>query len=101
MTDKREITGVITEPDLLNLLGVSRTTLDDMRYAGLPFCRLTRNSRVYLVRDVLEFLEGRRVVLNQAGVSVGRANAPLRVPTSGRKSTLGVSTDTNENGAIA
>jgi hypothetical protein len=57
---------ILTEQELLDLLGIKKTALDDLRYKqGLPFCRLTSTVRIYLVRDVLDFITGKRTVLNK------------------------------------
>ena len=60
---------ILTEDELLKLLGISRSVLDDLRYKnGFPFCRLSQRNRIYLVKDVLEFIASRRTVLNRAAV---------------------------------
>ena len=57
---------VMTEPELLDLFGIKKNALDDLRYRHqLPFCRVTKNTRMYLVKAVLKFLQNRRTVLNQ------------------------------------
>lgn len=57
---------IITEQELLNLTGLSRNGLDDLRQKHqLPFCRITSRNRVYIVKDVLNFIASRRVVLDE------------------------------------
>ena len=54
---------VWSEQNLLELLGIERRTLDNLRNAkGFPFIRLTNKSRVYLANDVLDWLESRRIM---------------------------------------
>ena len=49
---------VYSEEDILELLGINRGTLDTLRLEkGFPFFRLTRVKRVYLAKDVLNWLE--------------------------------------------
>ena len=49
---------VYSEAAMLELLGVDKGTLDDLRREkGLPFVRLTTRARVYLADDVLAWLK--------------------------------------------
>ena len=49
---------VYSEEDILELLGINRGTLDTLRLEkGFPCFRLTRVKRVYLAKDVLNWLE--------------------------------------------
>lgn len=51
---------VLSEADLLELLGIDKSTLDDLRREkGFPAVRLTARTRVYLAKDVLGWLEQR------------------------------------------
>ena len=62
----KNMNDIITEQELLNLIGLSRGGLDDLRHKHqLPFCRITSRNRVYLVKDVLNFIASRRVILNE------------------------------------
>jgi hypothetical protein len=64
--DTGRLNDVATEQELLDLFGIKKTALDDLRYRHqLPFCKVTKNSRVYFVEDVLKFLQKRRTILNQ------------------------------------
>ena len=48
---------VASEYDLCLLLGVSATTLDNLRRnRGLPYIPLNRNNRVYKTEEVLKWL---------------------------------------------
>ena len=49
---------VYSEVAMLELLGVAKGTLDDLRRdRGFPFVRLTARARVYLADDVLGWLK--------------------------------------------
>lgn len=49
---------VYSEAAMLELLGVDKKTLDDLRREkGLPFVRLTARARVYLADEVLGWLK--------------------------------------------
>lgn len=51
---------VLSEADLLELLGIDRKTLDDLRRdKSFPAVRLTTKSRVYLADEVLAWLKER------------------------------------------
>jgi predicted DNA-binding transcriptional regulator AlpA len=51
---------VLSEADLLELLGIDKGTLDDLRREkGFPVVRLTTRTRVYLAKDILGWLEQR------------------------------------------
>ena len=57
---------ILTEKELLELLGIKRSALDDLRHKKqLPFCKISNTNRIYLVKDVIEFIESRRMVLNR------------------------------------
>lgn len=49
---------VYSEAAMLELLGIDKKTLDDLRREkGLPFVRLTARARVYLTDEVLDWLK--------------------------------------------
>lgn len=51
---------VLSEADLLELLGIDKGTLDDLRREkSFPVVRLTTRTRVYLAKDILGWLEQR------------------------------------------
>ncbi|MBA7532128.1 hypothetical protein ES705_24354 [subsurface metagenome] len=57
---------ILTERELLELLGIKRSGLDDLRYKKqLPFCKISNTNRIYLVKDVIEFIESKRMVINK------------------------------------
>jgi hypothetical protein len=59
----KSVDDILTEQEVLNLFGVKKPTLDNLRYEhGLPFCRVTRTARLYLMEDIFMFLEQQRVV---------------------------------------
>ena len=62
----RSVDDILTEKELLELLGIKRSALDDLRYRHkFPFCKISNTNRIYLVKDVLDFIERKRVVLNK------------------------------------
>ena len=63
--DLKSVDDILTEKELLELLGIKRSALDELRRSHrLPFCKVSTTNRIYLVKDVLEFIQGRRMVLN-------------------------------------
>jgi hypothetical protein len=49
---------VLSEADLLELFGIDKKTLDDLRREkGFPYVRLTARSRVYLADEALGWLK--------------------------------------------
>ena len=62
----KSVDDILTEQELLDLLGITKSKLTDLRYRHrLPFCRLSQRNRIYLVSDVLDFIASRRIVLNR------------------------------------
>jgi len=62
----KSINDILTEKEVLGLFGIDRTALDRLRQKEkLPFCKVTHRNRIYLVQDVLDFLETKRMVLNR------------------------------------
>ena len=56
---------VLTEAELLKLFGFTKAQLAECRNGKkLPFLKVGRNCRLYLERDVVEWLKGLRTVLN-------------------------------------
>jgi hypothetical protein len=54
---------ILTEQELLDLLGIKKSKLDDLRYRHqLPFCKVSNTARIYLVKDVLDFIASKRTV---------------------------------------
>ena len=61
----KSIDDILTEKELIELLGIKKTALDDLRRSRkLPFCKINNTKRIYLVRDVLDFISSRRIILN-------------------------------------
>ena len=62
----KSVDDILTEKELLELLGIKKSALDDLRYRHrLPFCKVSSTNRIYLVKDVLEFIASRKMVLNK------------------------------------
>ena len=62
----RNVDDILTEKELIELLGIKKSALDDLRYRQrLPFCKVSSTNRIYLVKDVLEFIASKRMVLNK------------------------------------
>ncbi len=57
---------VLTEKELLDLFGLKKTFLDRLRRNHqFPFCKVSPYVRFYLVKDVRDYIESKRVVLNK------------------------------------
>jgi hypothetical protein len=62
----RSVDDILTEQELLDLLGIKKSALLALRQnKRLPFCKVTNTARIYLVKDVLDFLVSKRTVLNK------------------------------------
>ena len=58
---------VLTETVLCELLGMNKGKLADLRnQKGLPFIRLSRTKRLYFERDIIDFFESQRTILNRS-----------------------------------
>jgi len=65
-SDLKGLEKILTEKELIELLGIKRSGLDDLRYKKqLPFCKISNTNRIYLVKDVIEFIESKRMVINK------------------------------------
>ena len=63
---QKSVDDILTEKELLELLGIKRSALDELRYRQkFPFCKISNTNRIYLVKDVLDFIESKRMVLNK------------------------------------
>ena len=52
---------VISEVDLLRVLNIEQTTLNALRYSGdFPVVYLNQRNRVYLIKDLLGWLESHK-----------------------------------------
>jgi hypothetical protein len=57
---------ILIESELIALLGIKKSALNELRYKHrLPFCKVSHTKRIYLVKDVLDFIESKRVILNK------------------------------------
>ncbi len=64
--DLSNMNEILTERELIDLLGIKKSALDDFRYNQLlPFCRISKTNRIYIVRDVLDFIKSKRIILNR------------------------------------
>ena len=62
----KSVDDILTEKELLELLGIKRSALDELRYRNkFPFCKISNTNRIYLVKDVLDFIGSKRVVLDK------------------------------------
>ena len=62
----KSVGDILTEQELLNLLGIKKSALNELRYKQrLPFCNVSNTNRTYLVQDVLDFISSKRIVLNK------------------------------------
>ncbi len=62
-TDKmNQVERLISEMDLLKLLGLKRSELDKMRRdRGLPYVKLSQRTSAYFISDILEWGRNNRV----------------------------------------
>ena len=57
---------VLTEQDLLDLLGLTKSQVSDLRLnKKLPFIKVNQNSRLYFEDDIIQFFYSSRVILNK------------------------------------
>jgi len=57
---------ILTEKELLDLLGIKKDFLSRLRRKKqFPFCKISGTQRVYLARDVVNFIKSKRVILNK------------------------------------
>ena len=62
----KSVDDVLTEKELIEFLGIKKSALDDLRQKHkFPFCKISNVNRVYLVRDVLDFISSRRIILDR------------------------------------
>ena len=60
------IDDIFTEEEVLKLLGIKKSALEEFRYnQKLPFCKINRTNRLYLSKDILSFVAGKRMILNR------------------------------------
>ena len=57
---------ILTEKELLDLLGIKKDFLSRLRREKqFPFCKISETQRVYLARDVVDYIKSKRMVINQ------------------------------------
>jgi hypothetical protein len=62
----KNVDDILTEQELIDLLGLKKSALSELRYKHqLPFCKITNTNRIYLVPDILYFIQSKRMVLNR------------------------------------
>lgn len=62
-----DMNDIITEKELLQMTGVSKSTLDGLRYSGhLPYTKMSKTSRLYFVADVLDLLKKNRRTIKRS-----------------------------------
>ena len=56
---------ILTEKELLDLLGIKKDFLSRLRREKkFPFCKVSETQRVYLARDVVDYIRSKRMVMN-------------------------------------
>ena len=57
---------ILTEKELLDLLGIKKDFLSRLRREKqFPFCKISETQRVYLARDVVEYIRSKRTVIDR------------------------------------
>ena len=57
---------ILTEKELLDLLGIKKDFLSRLRREKqFPFCKISETQRVYLVKDVVDYIKSKRMVINR------------------------------------
>ena len=56
----------LTEKELLDLLGIKKDFLSRLRLEKhFPFCKVSDRTRIYLAKDVVDYIKGKRMVINR------------------------------------
>ena len=56
---------ILTEKELIELLGIKKDFLNRLRREKqFPFCKISGTQRVYLARDVVDFIKSKRTVID-------------------------------------
>lgn len=66
MSQYQPLAGLLNENEVIGFLGITKPQLDALRHQGLPFIKVNNRRRCYFEDDLLEFLKGKRMVLNKA-----------------------------------
>jgi len=57
---------ILTEQELLDLLGIKKDFLSRLRREKkFPFCKISETQRVYLARDVVDYIKSKRMVISR------------------------------------
>ena len=57
---------ILTEKELLDLLGIKKDFLSRLRREKqFPFCKISETQRVYLARDVVDYIRSKRMVMDR------------------------------------
>jgi len=57
---------ILTEKELLALLGIKKDFLSRLRREKqFPFCKISETQRVYLARDVVDYIRSKRMVMDR------------------------------------
>ena len=57
---------ILTEKELLDLLGIKKDFLSRLRLERqFPFCKVSDRTRIYLARDVVDYIKGQRMIVNR------------------------------------
>jgi len=55
---------ILTEQELLDLLGIKKNYLGQLRREKqLPFCGISKGLRMYLAKDVVDYIRSKRTVI--------------------------------------
>lgn len=74
--------GMITEEELLKLMGLKPSELAYMRHEkGLPYVKLSIKRRVYLEEDLMEWFKGRRTQADLSQTSTPDTSKPFATDT--------------------
>ena len=57
---------LLTEADLLKVLGLKKSALGQLRRNGLPYVRISKLCRCYFLSDLMEWSKGKRIVLDSS-----------------------------------
>ena len=57
---------ILTEIELIELLGIKKDFLSRLRREKqFPFCKISETQRVYLARDVVDYIRSKRMVIDK------------------------------------
>lgn len=57
---------ILTEKELLDLLGIKKDFLSRLRREKqFPFCKISETQRVYLARDVVDYIKSKRMIIDR------------------------------------